>query len=387
MDKPGRLYFDNAATSYPKPPAVYEAMDRYARLVGGSAGRSAHRQAVAGSRLLFDLRSELADLAGGDPDLVVLTKNATEAINLLLLSLLKEGTTVAHGALEHNAVMRPLSHLAASRAVRLVEVPGDEHGRMTAANLQKIVRQEKVDLVVTLHASNVHGLAQDLTAIGEVCRGSAIPLVVDAAQSAGVMPIDMRAMNIAALCLTGHKSLLGPTGVGALLLTPDVADRIQPVFHGGTGSVSEQETMPDFLPDRLEAGTHNTIGAAGLLAGLRYVAGRTVADNERHERVLRNKIIDGLKGIGGLRVLGDDQAPATSTVSFTAPLAPSDIAYLLDQRYGISVRPGLHCAPRAHRTLGTMPAGALRLAPGPLTESAAVDEVLAAIGEIMGELA
>ncbi|MDP8225161.1 MAG: aminotransferase class V-fold PLP-dependent enzyme [Candidatus Lernaella stagnicola] len=383
MNDAARLYFDNAATSYPKPESVYEAMDRYARQSGGSAGRSAHRHALDGSRLLFHLRTELAELLGGDEDRVVLTMHATEAINLALFSLLEPGATCLHGALEHNAVMRPLAHLAATRKAHLVEVPGDDQGRMTPAALDRALHETGAKLVVTLHASNVNGAAQDVAALSEVAARHDARFVVDAAQSAGVLDLDQKAMGIDALCVTGHKALFGPTGTGALLLSETVSDRIQARMHGGTGSQSESEHTPDFLPDRLEAGTPNTFGAAGLLAGIRFVRERGVADIARHERELRSRMIDRLRAIDDLTVYGDMSGPATSVVSFTCSLAPSDVAFLLAERYGIAVRPGLHCAPRAHRTLGTMPAGTLRLAPSVLTPVDAVDEVAAAIAEIV----
>ena len=387
MERAERFYFDNAATSFPKPAEVYEAMDRCAREAGGNAGRGAHDLSLTGSRLLSSLRHELAALIGGDPNLVVLTKNATEAINIVLLGLLKRGATVAHGPLEHNAVMRPLSHLMTNEKVRLVEVPGDAQGRIAPDTLRRTLAEQHVDLVVTLHCSNVHGLAQDLDGLAEVCRRRRVPLVVDAAQSAGALPIDMEGMRIDALCLTGHKGLFGPTGTGALVLGADIADRIPPLLYGGTGSVSERENMPDFLPDRLEAGTPNTCGAAGLLAGVGYLARRTVADVAGYETELRQRMLERLRSIDGLRLLGDVPGPAVATVSFTAPLLPGDLAHLLQQQYGVAVRAGLHCAPRAHRTLGTMPAGALRLAPGPLTPLDAVDEVTDAIARIVSALA
>jgi selenocysteine lyase/cysteine desulfurase len=279
-------------------------------------------------------------------------------------------------------VARPLAHLAAENEVVVRQAVGDEHGRMTPAALDEALAAGVVDAVVTLHASNVHGLAQDLSALGEVCRQHDVLFIVDAAQSAGALPLDARAMHIDALCVTGHKALLGPTGTGALLLSPRLAERLPPLLHGGTGSVSEQERMPDFLPDRLEAGTPNTHGLAGLLAGVRYVARRTVAEIEAHDRALRERLLGCLRAIPGLRLLGDASGPATSTVSFTGPLPAGDFARLLSERYGVAVRAGLHCAARAHRTLGTFPTGAVRLSPGLFTPPDAIDEVCAAVAEI-----
>lgn len=387
MPDDARLYFDNAATSFPKPESVYDALDRYARGSGGSAGRSAHARALDGSRLLFRLRGALADLIGGSDDRIVLTANATEALNLALFSLLPQNAVCAHGALEHNGVMRPLRHLAATRGVRLIEVPGDAHGRMTPDALENVLAAGKVDVVATLHASNVHGLLQDAAALGETAARHGALFVLDAAQTGGAAALDLAAMHVDALALTGHKGLLGPTGTGALALSARVADRIAPLRHGGTGSESAAETMPDFLPDRLEAGTPNTFGAAGLLAGIQYVTERGIADIAAHEAALRARLLAGLRGIANVTVYGDSDAPATAVVSFTCPLAPSDMAFLLSERYGIAVRPGLHCAPRAHRTLGTMPAGTVRLAPGPLTPPDAVDEACRAIADLLRTLA
>jgi len=387
MSDDGRLYFDNAATSFPKPESVYVALDRFARETGGSAGRSAHVRAVDGSRLLFRLRGDLARLVGGADERVVLTRHATEALNLALFSLLPPGAVCAHGALEHNAVMRPLRHLAETRGVRLIEVPGDAHGRMTPDALAGVLAGGHVDVVVTLHASNVHGLAQDATALGAIAARHGALFVLDAAQTGGVLPLDVAAMRVDALALTGHKGFFGPTGTGALVLSERVAERIRPLLHGGTGSRSEDEHMPEFLPDRLEAGTANTFGAAGLLAGIQYVTERGVASIARHEAELRVRLLAGLRAIPGVTVLGDAPGAATAVVSFVCPLAPSDLAFLLGERYGIAVRPGLHCAPRAHRTLGTLPAGTVRLAPGALTPPDAVDEVCAAVADLLRTLA
>jgi cysteine desulfurase / selenocysteine lyase len=386
MRDPARLYFDNAATSFPKPEAVYQAMDNYARQIGGSAGRSAHDAAIGGSRLLFRLRGALAELCGGADDRVAFTKNATEALNLALFSLVPQGGVCVHGPLEHNAVMRPLQHLARTRDVRLIEAPGDAQGRIRVEALASIFDETPVDVLVTQHASNVNGVAQDLDALGRVARRHGAAFVVDAAQSAGCLPLAQETMGIDALAVTGHKGLLGPTGIGALLLSEKVAEHIESLLHGGTGSDSESETMPAFLPDRLEGGTLNTFGAAGLLAGVEYLLERGVEVIAAHEAELRTRLIAGLSAIDGVRVLGDASGPATAVVSFTCGLSPSDLAYLLAQRYGIAVRAGLHCAPRAHAMLGTLPEGAVRLAPGPLTPVTACDEVVAAVADLVTTL-
>ncbi|HPQ71395.1 MAG TPA: aminotransferase class V-fold PLP-dependent enzyme [bacterium] len=379
----GRLYFDNAATSFPKPVQVYEALDAYVRGVGGTAGRSAHERAQAGSRLLFELREALAELCGGADDRVVLTKNATEAINLALSGLARPGATIVHGPLEHNAVMRPLTHLAQRHGWTTAQAPGDALGRIEPTALDAFLAQTNADVLITLYASNVHGLAQDLAAIGEICARREIIFIVDGAQGGGLLPLDMDAMRIDALCLTGHKGLLGPTGTGALLLSERGAERIQPLLLGGTGSASDKEAMPDFLPDRLEAGTPNTHGAAGLLAGVQYLLEETIEVAARYEAELRARMIERMRALKGVTIIGDAAGPATATLGITSRLAPSDMAFLLSEKYGVAVRAGLQCAPRAHRTLGTFPDGTVRLAPGLFTPPSAVDEVADAIGDIL----
>jgi len=379
----GRLYFDNAATSFPKPAPVYEALDAYARGVGGTAGRSAHERAQAGARLLYELRAALAELCGGVDDRVVLTKNATEAINLALAGLARPGATIVHGPLEHNAVMRPLTHLGQRHGWTTAQAPGDALGRIEPSTLDEFLATTKADALITLHASNVHGLAQDLAAIGALCARRKVLFIVDAAQSGGLLPLDMEAMRIDALCLTGHKGLLGPTGIGALLLSERAAERIEPLLFGGTGSASDKETMPAFLPDRLEAGTPNTYGAAGLLAGVQYLLAETVEKNANHESAMRAPMIDRLRALKNVTIVGDAAGPATATLGFTSPMAPSDMAFVLNEKYGIAVRAGLQCAPRAHRTLGTFPTGTVRLSPGLFTPPAAIDEVADAIADIL----
>jgi selenocysteine lyase/cysteine desulfurase len=249
--------------------------------------------------------------------------------------------------------------------------------------LAALIERARPAAFVTLHASNVCGVAQDVAALGEVCRRRGVWFVLDAAQSAGSLPLDAAAMHIDALCLAGHKSLFGPTGIGALALSERAAERMQPLIRGGTGSQSDRETMPDFLPDCLEAGTPNTFGAAGLLAGVRWLATRTVEAVAREERARRDRLVERLRGISGVRIFGDDPGPAAAVVSIATPLAPSDLAQLLDARYGLAVRAGLHCAPRAHRFFGTFPAGTVRLAPGLFTPPAAIDEAADAIAEIL----
>jgi cysteine desulfurase/selenocysteine lyase len=267
----------------------------------------------------------------------------------------------------------------------LLEIPGDADGRMTFAALRQAMAREPIAAVVTLHGSNVNGAVQDLAGLGELCRARDIPFIVDAAQTAGCWPLDQQAMGIDALCITGHKSLLGPTGIGALLLSERAADGVAPLIRGGTGSESEREAMPDFLPDRLEAGTPNTFGAAGLLAGVRYLARRTVADVRRQEQEVRARLIDRLRAIPGIKLLAAE-GDAVAVLSLVGKLEASDLAYLLDERFGIATRAGLHCAPRAHRTLGTLARGTLRLSLGPLTPPAAVEEVADALRDLLGAL-
>jgi cysteine desulfurase family protein len=363
------IYLDHAATSWPKPPAVIEAMTSFLERAGGNPGRSGHRLSVEAARIVYDARESIATLFGGDDPLrVIFTLNVTHAINLALRGLLRAGDHVVTTGMEHNAVMRPLRALE-RQGVRLTVVPCAGDGTLDPADMARAVTPG-TRLVVMTHASNVTGTILPVAAIAPIAHAAGALFLVDVAQTAGVLPIDMHAMGVDLLAFTGHKGLQAPPGVGGLVLGERVdAGALDPLVRGGTGSRSESEEQPDDLPDKYESGTANGTGIAGLGAGVRWVMERGVAAIRRHEVALTAALVGGLAAIPGVTVYGPRHAQQrTAVVSFTADgLRVSDIGLRLDDDFGILCRVGLHCAPAAHRTIGTFPAGTVRLAAGALT--------------------
>jgi cysteine desulfurase family protein len=373
------VYMDNGATSFPKPPTVSEAMLRFLREVGGSPGRSGHRLSQAAARMIFDCRESLAALFSiTDSRRIVFSLNATEALNTALLGLLQSGDRVATTAVEHNSVMRPLRELVRSRGIVLDLVPCDPHGQLDLEKL-KTRLEKQPRLVVVNHASNVTGAVAPLKKISALVKPSGALLLVDAAQSAGVVPIDVQEDGIDILAFTGHKGLLGPQGTGGLWVREGVD--IRPLCRGGTGSNSELEEQPEFYPDRLESGTHNAVGLAGLLAGVEFVRDTGVEAIAAHERSLASRLLEGLAALPGIRLFGPPAGnERTSIVSFTiSGMAPSEVGFLLDEAFGVLTRVGLHCAPGAHRTIGTFPEGTVRLSPGWFTTPEQIARVIEAV--------
>jgi cysteine desulfurase/selenocysteine lyase len=357
------IYLDNAATTWPKPECVVEAMLDYLRGVGASPGRGSHRLSLEAGRIVYAAREALARLLGaGDPLRVVFTANATEALNVALMGYLNPGDHVVTSSVEHNAVMRPLRYLE-SMGVQATIVKCSREGRLNPEAVERAIRPNTALLCIN-HASNVMGTILPVAEIGAIARRNGVLLLVDAAQTAGVFPIDMSQMKIDLLAFTGHKGLLGPQGTGGLCLGEHVdVGRVRPLRRGGTGSNSEIEEQPEFLPDKFEAGTANALGIAGLRASVNYVLERGVQQIREHEAKLAAQLIDGLREAPRVQVHGTlDASEQTATVSFNvADLDPSEAALRLDDEYEIMCRAGLHCAPAAHRTQGTFPRGSVRL--------------------------
>jgi cysteine desulfurase/selenocysteine lyase len=380
------IYLDNAATSWPKPPGVIEAMVRFMEQVGANPGRSGHRRSVEAGRLVYHTREALADLFHlADPLRIVLTPNVTYALNLVLRGLLRPGDHVVTGSMEHNAVMRPLRALA-EEGVALTVVQCFYEGSLDPEEIRRALRPQ-TRLVVLNHASNVSGTILPIAEVGRIVREAGILLLVDAAQTAGTLPIDMEGMGIDLLGFTGHKGLLGPTGTGGLGIGPRVTvDELAPLVRGGTGSRSEHEIQPDFLPDKFESGTLNAVGFAGLLAGLEYIQARGRDAIRAHEMALTRRLLTGLREISGVTLYGPgDAEKQVAVVSFNvAGRTPADVAQALDETYDIACRPGLHCAPAAHRTLGTFPAGTVRFGMGAFNTAEEIEETVRAIVEIAG---
>jgi cysteine desulfurase family protein len=379
------IYLDNAATSFPKAPGVVEAVASCMRNMPGSPGRASHAFAVEASELLYSVRELLAAFFGVDrPERFAFTKNATEALNLALMGYLgpRPGARVIASPFEHNSVMRPLRRLEASQGLRVELFPCSPGGSPDLSALAGLLSQG-ADLLVTTAASNVTGAALPLAAIIGLAREARVPVLVDASQLAGHRRFDIGASGASLVAFPGHKGLLGPAGTGALYVAPGL--ELEPLLCGGTGSASESELQPDFLPDRFEAGTQNLAALAGLGAALEWLETRGLGDTEAQEKRHRAHLVEGLRSIQGLSLLPcDDEEEGLPVVSVTTgSLSESDAALELDRR-GIAIRMGLHCAPSAHRTAGSYPrGGSLRFSPGIFTTDGEIDETIAAMKEIM----
>ena len=376
-----RIYLDNAATSFPKPPEVWQAVVDQGRDVGANAGRSSYRNAAAAGRVLQQARVRLARIFGGVEERVVLTLNATDALNMALKGYLRRGDHVVTSVMEHNSVLRPLAGLVKECGVNVTRVPADQVGRVDPEAVLRAFTP-RTRLVALLHASNVCGTLQPVEEIGRASRERGTAFLVDAAQTAGIRDIDMKTLGIDLLAVPGHKGLLGPLGTGALLLAPGVD--LAPWREGGTGSRSAEDRQPTTLPDRLEAGSPNVPGIAGLAAGLRYLEEVGLPAIRDKLCGLARRLYARLIEIPGLRVGGDTNLEAREAI-FPIRLEgyrPDELGVLLDAAYGIEVRSGLHCAPGAHEALGTSPDGSVRLSPGPFTTEEEIDAVATALEEL-----
>ena len=374
------VYLDNAATSFPKPPTVGARMREYVDEVGASVNRGSYQAAQQAELVTLRLRQRLCALFGfADPAHVILTPGNTWGLNMLLLGALRRGDHVLVSAMEHNAVMRPLTQLA-KHGVAFDRIPCDAEGRLQADRIETMLRPN-TRLVLLAHASNVSGTVQDAAAVGEICAARGIPFALDAAQTAGHIPLDFTALHLSALSVPAHKGLMGPQGIGALLLRPDFAKTIEPLVSGGTGSVSDSEDIPLYLPDRFEPGTPNLPGIYGWEAALEYLEGITVEAVAAHDRALTARLLGGLREIPGVVLIGPDSVENRVGV-FSLDFPGKDnaeIAARLEEGFGILTRCGLHCAPSAHRTLGTFPRGTVRLSLGWFNTEADIDRALRAI--------
>jgi cysteine desulfurase family protein len=378
------LYLDNAATSFPKAPGVPEAVARFLNHVGVSAGRAGHGLARQADALLWETRTLVARLLGvGDPGRVVFSLNVTHALNTALLGLLRQGDHVVTSAVEHNSVMRPLRHLEAARGVGVSVVPCSPQGLLDPGELvARLTPQTR--LIVLTHASNVTG---SLLPVEEVAaaKGRAL-LLVDAAQTAGCIPIGMEAAGIDLLAFTGHKAMLGPPGVGGLCIGPHI--EVPPLVRGGTGTASDRDEHPAGLPLALEAGTHNMAGLAGLREAVSFLLTQGVQAVMEAEGRLMDALLAGLEEIPGVHLYGPPRGTHRAPVLSlnVAGVHPSHVAAALEQAYGILVRDGLHCAPAAHRTMGTFPDGAVRISPGPFQTVRDMERTVEAVRSIARQL-
>jgi len=377
------IYLDNAATSWPKPETVYQSVDNFMRKVGATPGRGGYRREEEAARIADQVRDTISELFHApDPTGVAFTMNATQAINMALKGLLRSGDHVITTSIEHNAMWRPLKAMERGGGVVITAIPCAGDGTIQLNDLEAQIRPT-TRLIAMLHASNVLGTILPIAEVGAIAKKHGIHFLVDAAQTAGAYPIDMAGMNIDLLAFSGHKGLYGPHGTGGLVVRPGI--RLETWIEGGSGVESTPETMPEALPLRLEAGTQNAAGIAGLLAGVAFVQKLGVEQIRDREMTLTSLLIDALCDMPGLTILGPaDLTIRTAVVSVIVEgYVPDQLAAVLDQVFDIATRAGLHCAPQAHRTAGTLNSGALRFSPGCFTTEDEIHEAAEALRSIL----
>ena len=378
------IYLDNASTTFPKAPNVANAMSDYLTNYGININRGSYALAYDVEDIIYTTRQRLNTLFNGhDPSHVTFTQNVTMSLNMVIKGLLKAGDHILVSSMEHNAVMRPLTQQL-DKGITFDIIPCDVTGSIQLESIETLIRPNTVAMIIN-HASNVCGTVQPIESIGAICKAHNLHFILDAAQTAGVIPIDVKACHINALCFTGHKGLLGPQGIGGIILTKEIAQILTHLIAGGTGSFSHLETMPTHMPDAFEAGTLNLPGIIGLNEGLSYIESVGMKNIHNHELTLTKTFLEGLRSITGINIIGkQDIQDRTAVVSITIDgMDPASIAYELDSTYHIMTRVGLHCAPRAHQTLGTYPEGTVRFSFGYANTLEEVDMALSALHTIL----
>ena len=378
-----RCYLDNAATSWPKPEGVLAAMDRYHRELGVAAGRGATRAASEVDATIARCRLRAAQLFNAESsDRIIFTFNGTDSLNVAIHGVLKPGDHVVASTLEHNSVLRPLSELRRRIGIETTFIEPETNGRVEPTKFRDALRPN-TKLIALLHASNVTGVVQPIEDVSAIARQAGVLMLVDAAQTAGHLPIDVRNSFIDLLACPGHKGLLGPLGTGLLYLRPGIEQDVASLRQGGTGSLSEDDHQPDRLPDKYESGNHNAPGLFGLEAALEWWEQHNAGDLRLHALALRRRLIDALGGVASVRLFAADLPDefVVGVLNFVIDgFDPQEVAAILDHDFQIQVRSGLHCAPGAHRHQGTLSdGGTVRASFGPSTTNDEVDRLAAAL--------
>ena len=387
QDDPMRVYLDNAATSFPKPAAVYDAVDAYQRNIGAAVGRGSYREALEAKRIVDRCRQRAALLFGAEsPQRMVFTYSGTDGLNMALLGLCRPGDHVVTTELEHNSILRPLRWLSETRGTQVTKVSPRADGRIEPTDVRAALRPN-TRFVAIQHASNVTGVVQPIGEIGEIARANGSLFLVDAAQTAGHLPLDVSQMSIDVLACPGHKGLLGPLGTGLVYLRPGIEQQLVCYRLGGTGTQSEYDRQPTQMPDRYESGNHNAPGLAGLDAALAHLQNETIEQVRRAEVELAGRLVEGLSSLARVTVYGhaSPQVQHVGVVSFNvAGFAPHEIAAVLDDSFGIQARAGLHCAPGVHHWLGTLDdGGTIRFSVGPFTTMSEIDHAISSVCELI----
>lgn len=383
-----RIYLDQASTSFPKAPGVAQAMMDYLTMNGVNVNRGCYSSAYSAEEVIYETRQLLAELFHFSKcKNVIFTPNVTTSLNFILKGFLKPGDHILVSAMEHNAVMRPVVQLASS-GISFDRIPCRTNGSMILEKVEELIRPE-TKAIVTLHASNVCGTRMPLDALGEICQRHQLYFVVDSAQTAGILPINMDKMHIDALAFTGHKGLRGPQGTGGFLVSQELTEQMEPLISGGTGSVSHTEEIPDFMPDRFESGTPNLPGIYGLHEALLYLKTHSLQAINEKELSLTGYFLEQLQALDDtgrhIRIIGKkDLTDRNAVVSIQTPeIDMSQVAWQLDNEYGVMTRVGLHCAPNAHKTLGTYPAGTIRFSFGPENTKNELDFAIQGLKKIL----
>ena len=383
-----KIYLNNAATTWPKPEETAQAVFDFMTLGGANAARgSASERDLQSLDILFTARAKAAKMLGGyakaNPKYVTLTSNVTHSLNIVISGFVKPGMRVVSTSMEHNSVVRPLRR-AQREGARIDFLQCSLKGYLDPKALNEALA-DKTDLVIMTHCSNVSGSVHPVAEAAEVCARRGVPLVIDCAQTAGVLQLSAQDLSAAALCFTGHKGLFGPQGTGGIIWRPEFAEQCAPFIEGGTGSASHEETQPEMMPDKFEAGTPNLPGIAGLDAALEWIEKTGIDNIKEKEEKLGNRLEEGLLSIKGMRILGSTRGDGERLPVYAFNIDGQDngvLASRLSERYGVESRPGLHCSPLAHRTLGTFPEGALRLSPGYFTTEEEIDITIDALREL-----
>lgn len=380
-----KIYLDNAATTFPKPPEVYTSMMNYMMNIGTNPGRGVSTATLSGNKVILNCRYALMDFFHFDKvENVIFTPNITTSLNTLIKSVVKKGWHVITSSMDHNATLRPLTSLSQAGTIELDIVPCSKEGLINVEDFINTLKPN-TKLVVLSHASNIIGSIQPLELIGKICKEKGIYFIIDAAQTAGVLTLDFYKLNCNALAFTGHKSLLGPQGIGGFLIDDNLNQECSAFIEGGTGSLSSSVIQPDFLPDKFESGTLNAPGVAGLLEGINFINSEGIDSIREHEDYLCTKFIEGLLNIPSINIYGfTDNSKRTATISINSTkIDNSELGFTLDSEYGITTRTGLHCAPLAHETIGTYPTGTLRFGIGPFNDMKDINYTLSSLNTII----
>lgn len=380
-----RVYLDNAATSFPKPNEVYSSILNYMTNIGANPGRGGYVNALEGNKIVLNCREALMNFFNFDkPENVIFTSNITHSLNLLMKSSITDGWHIITSSMEHNAVIRPLTSIGSQKNVEVDILPCSSDGIIDLELLKSSIKSN-TKLVVLSNASNVIGNIQPLEQVGNICKDNDIYFIIDSAQTAGLFPMDFKKLNCSALAFTGHKGLMGPQGIGGFIIDDTFNNLCSTFIEGGTGSISDSIVQPNFLPDKFESGTLNTPAIAGLLEGINYINKLGIDYIFEKETSLAEKTINGLLNIDGITVYGYNKTISRCPViSFNSSLIDnSELGYLLDSQFGIMCRTGLHCAPLAHKTIGTFPKGTIRVSFNIFNDNKDVDYLLTSLNKIL----